>query len=119
MYPSPYNPGPNVTIIMVPPATAIAPEQAHAQPRVNPPPEGRSAPTEEKPMDGPLGTESWAFLIAAKNGTVWLAREYTVANGLVRFTTSAGEQKGLRIADVDVPTTEQLNRERGVAMRLK
>ena len=107
-----YNPAPNVTIIMVPPVTAPAPEPAYS------PPVARSAPAEEKPIERPLVTESWAYLIAAKSGTVWLARDYTVANRIVRFTSTAGEQKQLPLAEVDAFTTEQLNRERGVAVRL-
>ena len=118
-YPHPYNPGPNVTIIVVPPANVTAPQQTYTQPRVDPPPVSRSAPAEQTSPERPLATESWAYVIVAKDGTVWLAREYRSANGMLRFTTTAGEQRWMRLTEVDVTATEQLNRERGVAVRLE
>jgi hypothetical protein len=105
-----------VTIIMVPPAPA--PEPVYYPPRPDPPPVARIDPVEVKQVERPLATESWAYLIAAQNGTVWLARDYTVADGMVRFTNRAGTRKQLPLAEVDIMATERLNRERGVAVQL-
>lgn len=116
-YGYPSSPAPNVTIIMVPPAQT--PEPVYSAPSVAPPPVSRSAPVEERAVERPLVSESWAYVIALRNGTAWLARNYSVVDGMVQLTTITGEQKELRMPEVDLATTEQLNRERGVAVRLR
>jgi hypothetical protein len=110
----PYSAAPNVTVVMVP-----APNYSYAEPAPDPAPVTRAPvqpqpPTEERP----LTTESWAYLIAAKNGTIWLARDYSVVDGVLHFSTTGTNRKELRLADVDRELTEQLNREQGVAVRL-
>jgi len=74
-----------------------------------------AAPAEERP----LATKSWAYIIATKSGTVWIAREYSVRNGNVQLTTTTGETKTVPLSDIDRDTTEQLNRERGVTVQLQ
>jgi hypothetical protein len=106
-YPS--NPGPNVTIITVPSAPAVG---------YDPPPRRAAPPPAPEPEEErPLATESWAYLIAAKDGTVWLARDYSVENGIIHLTVGA-ERKQMPLAQIDRTATEQLNRERGVDVRL-
>jgi hypothetical protein len=75
-------------------------------------------PAEPIPEPRALATESWAYLIAAKDGTIWLARDYSVIDGVLHFSTTGTDRKQLRLAEVDRPFTEQLNREQGVDVRL-
>jgi len=101
--------GPNVSVVTVP---------TSPQPPVyiiNQAPSQTAAPAEERP----LATKSWAYIIATKSGTVWIAREYSVRNGNVQLTTTTGETKTVPLSDIDRDTTEQLNRERGVTVQLQ
>jgi len=101
--------GPNVSVVTVPTAP---------QPPVyiiNQAPYQTAAPAEERPM----ATKSWAYIIATKSGTVWIARDYSVRNGNVELTTTAGEKKTIPLTDIDRDTTEELNRERGVTVQLQ
>jgi hypothetical protein len=113
--PYPYSGGPNITIVTVPSPTPVmqAPgatrgfNAATPGPRVEPPAEER-----------PLTTASWAYLIAATNGSVWLASGYSISDRTLQFVTSDGREMRLPLSNVDRSATEQLNRERGVAVRL-
>ena len=111
----PYSSSPSVTVVVVPatsvPAYAPDPEPVRATPRV----QVRPAPEPQRP----LATDSWAYLIAAKDGTIWLARDYSVSDGVVEFSVDAKARKRLPIAEVDQVLTEELNREQGVAVRLR
>jgi hypothetical protein len=78
----------------------------------------RAPAVAEKPDMRVLEKESWAYLIAAKDGTVWLAREYSVQNGRLHFVTTGNDRRQVPVTDVDRMATEQLNRERGVDLRL-
>ena len=101
--------GPNVSVVTVP---------SSPQPPVyiiNQAPYQTAAPAEERP----LATKSWAYIIATKSGTVWIARDYAVRNGNVELTTTAGEKKTIPLAEIDRDTTEELNRERGVTVQLQ
>jgi hypothetical protein len=70
------------------------------------------------PEERPPATESWAYLIAAKNGSLWLARDYSIRDSAVHIIMQDGQGKQLPLSDLDLTATEQLNRERGVALRL-
>jgi hypothetical protein len=79
----------------------------------------RPAPVEREEADArPLATESWAYLIAGKDGTVWLAREYSVQDRMLQFVTTGDVRRQIPMTDVDRTATEQLNRERGIDLRL-
>jgi len=101
--------GPNVTVVTVPSA------QQPPVYIVNQAPYQTAAPAEERP----LATRSWAYIIATKSGTVWIAREYSVHNGNVELKTTAGQTKTIPLSDIDRDTTEELNRERGVTVQLQ
>jgi hypothetical protein len=117
-----YNTSPTINIVTVPAAT-IEPshtvELNHSTYRRPSAPE----PAPERAENPPLATQSWAYIIAARDGTIWLAREYRVEGGILHFTTvtdKAGDNwKRVPLADVNGPLTEKLNRERGVAVDLR
>ena len=117
--PYPYNAGPTVIIVTAPAATT---EAAPTLVELNRSSIYRPAAREETPervQTRSLTTESWAYLIAARDGTIWLAREYRVEGGILHFTTMNGNRKRLPLADVNGSLTEELNRERGVAVDLR
>jgi hypothetical protein len=82
------------------------------------PAEYRPPPVEQTQQEAPLTNRSWAYLIAARDGRVWLAREYSVDNGTLQFSTMGAARRELPLANVDRTATERLNRERGVAIQL-
>jgi len=65
-----------------------------------------------------LPTRSWGYLIAGKDGTVWLAREYSIRGDSLQIVTTTGDKKTIPLTAVDRALTEQLNRERGISVQL-
>lgn len=117
--PYPYNAGPTVIIVTAPAATTEASPTVVELNRSSTYRATAREETRERVENRPLTTESWAYLIAARDGTIWLAREYRVEGGILHFATMSGTRKGLPLADVNGSLTEQLNRERGVAVDLR
>ena len=115
----PYNSGPSITIITVPtpttqPSSAVV-DLNRTQAYSLPAPE----PTPEKAANRPLVSESWAYLIATRDDKIWLARQFRVEGGLLHFATMDEKWKTVPLANVDSFLTEQLNRERGIAVDLR
>lgn len=110
-----YDPGPNVVVMMVPPVDTGYAAAPAARPSWRSPATFRQEP---EPDTRPLATESWAYLIATRSGTIWLAREYSVTGGMLEFATNGTTRRRIALAEVDRSLTEQLNRERGVAVKL-
>ena len=117
--PYPYNAGPTVIIVTAPAATTEAPPTVVELNRSSTYRAAAREESRERVENRPLTAESWAYLIAARDGTVWLAREYRVEGGILHFATMNGNRKTLPLADVNGSMTEQLNRERGVAVDLR
>jgi hypothetical protein len=122
--PYPYNTGPTVIIVTAPAATTEASPTVVELNRSSTYRSStyRPAAREQDPdrvEKRSLTSESWAYLIAARDGTIWLAREYRVEGGILHFATMSGNWKRLPLAEVNDALTEQLNRERGVAVDLR
>lgn len=115
----PYNSGPNVTIVTVPAATTAPSPTVVEMDRSTIYRRAVPEPAPERAENRPLANHSWAYLIAAADGTIWLAREYRVDGGTLHFATMDGNWKKLPLANVDHSLTEQLNRERGVAVDIR
>jgi hypothetical protein len=77
------------------------------------PPPGRNA-------DGTLAaSQSNMYLFAFPNGSVQVAVAYWTENGTLHFVTRDKQQRSCSISDLDLATTRQLNRERGVTLNLQ
>ncbi|HYZ84181.1 MAG TPA: DUF5320 domain-containing protein [Bryobacteraceae bacterium] len=114
-----YNTSPTIIVVNLP-GSIPDPSPSVAQP--NDSSTYRSpvpAPAPDRAENRPLVTKSWAYIIAATDGSMWLAREYRVEDGTLYFSSNGYSWKKLPLDDVDFSLTEQLNRERGVAIDLR
>jgi hypothetical protein len=59
------------------------------------------------------------YLFAFPDGSVQVAVAYWVDNGTLHYVTRDKQQKSCALTDLDQPTTQQLNRERGVRLILQ